>query len=205
MFLVGLTGGIASGKSTVGDLLENAGARVIDADQVAREVVAPGTKGLALVKAEFGKSVLDAEGSLSRGALAGVVFGDENKRKRLEAILHPLIRERSMKLFQEASSEIVVYQVPLLVEASVDYPFDLVVTVEAGAGQQIERLVETRGLSEQQASSRVQAQASEQQRVARADVRIDSSNSLEQLEKDVAALWLQIQQLSAKKGRDGAH
>jgi dephospho-CoA kinase len=205
MFLVGLTGGIASGKSTVGDLLENAGARVIDADQVAREVVAPGTKGLALVKAEFGKSVLDAEGSLSRGALAGVVFGDENKRKRLEAILHPLIRERSMKLFQEASSEIVVYQVPLLVEASVDYPFDLVVTVEAGARQQIERLVETRGLSEQQASSRVQAQASEQQRVARADVRIDSSNSLEQLEKDVAALWLQIQQLSAKKGRDGAH
>jgi dephospho-CoA kinase len=205
MFLVGLTGGIASGKSTVGDLLENAGARVIDADQVAREVVAPGTKGLALVKAEFGKSVLDAEGSLSRGALAGVVFGDENKRKRLEAILHPLIRERSMKLFQEASSEIVVYQVPLLVEASVDYPFDLVVTVEAGAGQQIERLVETRGLSEQQASSRVQAQASEQQRVARADVRIDSSNSLEQLEKDVAALWLQILQLSAKKGRDGAH
>jgi dephospho-CoA kinase len=110
-----------------------------------------------------------------------------------------------MKLFQEASSEIVVYQVPLLVEASVDYPFDLVVTVEAGARQQIERLVETRGLSEQQASSRVQAQASEQQRVARADVRIDSSNSLEQLEKDVAALWLQIQQLSAKKGRDGAH
>ena len=205
MFLVGLTGGIASGKSTVGDLLENAGARVIDADQVAREVVAPGTKGLALVKAEFGKSVLDAEGSLSRGALAGVVFGDENKRKRLEAILHPLIRERSMKLFQEASSEIVVYQIPLLVEASVDYPFDLVVTVEAGARQQIERLVETRGLSEQQASSRVQAQASEQQRVARADVRIDSSNSLEQLEKDVAALWLQIQQLSAKKGRDGAH
>ena len=205
MFLVGLTGGIASGKSTVGDLLENAGARVIDADQVAREVVAPGTKGLALVKAEFGKSVLDAEGSLSRGALAGVVFGDENKRKRLEAILHPLIRERSMKLFQEARSEIVVYQVPLLVEASVDYPFDLVVTVEAGARQQIERLVETRGLSEQQASSRVQAQASEQQRVARADVRIDSSNSLEQLEKDVAALWLQIQQLSAKKGRDGAH
>jgi dephospho-CoA kinase len=205
MFLVGLTGGIASGKSTVGDLLENAGARVIDADQVAREVVAPGTKGLALVKAEFGKSVLDAEGSLSRGALAGVVFGDENKRKRLEAILHPLIREKSMKLFQEASSEIVVYQVPLLVEASVDYPFDLVVTVEAGARQQIERLVETRGLSEQQASSRVQAQASEQQRVARADVRIDSSNSLEQLEKDVAALWLQIQQLSAKKGRDGAH
>jgi dephospho-CoA kinase len=157
------------------------------------------------VKAEFGKSVLDAEGSLSRGALAGVVFGDENKRKRLEAILHPLIRERSMKLFQEASSEIVVYQIPLLVEASVDYPFDLVVTVEAGARQQIERLVETRGLSEQQASSRVQAQASEQQRVARADVRIDSSNSLEQLEKDVAALWLQIQQLSAKKGRDGAH
>ena len=205
MFLVGLTGGIASGKSTVGDLLENAGARVIDADQVAREVVAPGTKGLALVKAEFGKSVLDAEGSLSRGALAGVVFGDKNKRKRLEAILHPLIREKSMKLFQEASSEIVVYQVPLLVEASVDYPFDLVVTVEAGAGQQIERLVETRGLSEQQASSRVQAQASEQQRVARADVRIDSSNSLEQLEKDVAALWLQILQLSAKKGRDGAH
>ena len=205
MYLVGLTGGIASGKSTVGDLLENAGARVIDADQVAREVVAPGTKGLALVKAEFGNSVLDAEGSLSRGALAGVVFGDENKRKRLEAILHPLIRERSMKLFQEASSEIVVYQVPLLVEASVDYPFDLVVTVEAGARQQIERLVETRGLSEQQASSRVQAQASEQQRVARADVRIDSSNSLEQLEKDVAALWLQIQQLSAKKGRDGAH
>lgn len=205
MFLVGITGGIASGKSTVGGLLGTFGAQVIDADQVARDVVAQGTKGLALVVAEFGKAVLDADGSLSRTALAGIVFSDQDKRKKLESILHPLIRERSMSLFQEASSEIVVYEVPLLVESDVDYPFDMVVTVEAGPKRQIQRLVETRGLSEQQASSRVQAQATEQQRVARADVRIDSSHSLAELEKDVADLWEEILKLSIKKGQNGAH
>ena len=189
MFLVGLTGGIASGKSTISTMLAKLGAEVIDADLVAREVVEPGTPGLKAVIAEFGQGVINPDGSLSRAALAEQVFADQAKRTKLEAILHPLIKQRTMQLIAQSKNAIVVYVVPLLVEAKVDYPFDLVITVESGIENQIQRLKDKRGLSEDEARSRIQAQASEDERVARSDVRLDGSVPVSKLEDEVSKLW----------------
>lgn len=198
MFLVGLTGGIASGKSSVAALLRDAGAETIDADQVAREVVEPGTYGLAQVVEVFGEAILNPDGSLSREKLAQLVFQDPNLRLKLEAILHPLIRSKTMALIEQSSKDVVIYQVPLLVEAKVDYPFDMIVTVEAGLDNQIKRLTGSRGLSEAQARQRIEAQASELQRVQASDYVIDSSGPKENLAAQVAKLWHQIE--SAAKG-----
>ncbi len=192
MFLVGLTGGIASGKSSVAALLRDAGAETIDADQVAREVVEPGTSGLAQVVEVFGEAILNPDGSLSREKLAQLVFQDSNLRLKLEAILHPLIRSKTMALIEQSSKDVVIYQVPLLVEAKVDYPFDMIVTVEAGLDNQIKRLTGSRGLSEAQARQRIEAQASELQRVQASDYVIDSSGPKENLAAQVAKLWHQI-------------
>ena len=189
MFLVGLTGGIASGKSTISTMLAKLGAEVIDADLVAREVVEPGTQGHIEVVAEFGQGVIQPDGSLSRAALAEQVFADQAKRTKLEAILHPLIKQRTMQLIAQSKNAIVVYVVPLLVEAKVDYPFDLVITVESGIENQIQRLKDKRGLSEDEARSRIQAQASEDERVARSDVRLDGSVPVSKLEDEVSKLW----------------
>ena len=189
MFLVGLTGGIASGKSTISTMLAKLGAEVIDADLVAREVVEPGTPGLKAVIAEFGQGIIQPDGSLSRPALAEQVFADQAKRTKLEAILHPLIKQRTMQLIAQSKNAIVVYVVPLLVEAKVDYPFDLVITVESGIENQIQRLKDKRGLSEDEARSRIQAQASEDERVARSDVRLDGSVPVSKLEDEVSKLW----------------
>lgn len=198
MFLVGLTGGIASGKSSVAALLRDAGAETIDADQVAREVVEPGTSGLAQVVEVFGEAILNPDGRLSREKLAQLVFQDPNLRLKLEAILHPLIRSKTMALIEQSSKDVVIYQVPLLVEAKVDYPFDMIVTVEAGLDNQIKRLTGSRGLSEAQARQRIEAQASELQRVQASDYVIDSSGPKENLAVQVAKLWHQIE--SAAKG-----
>jgi dephospho-CoA kinase len=198
MFLVGLTGGIASGKSSVAALLRDAGAETIDADQVAREVVEPGTSGLAQVVEVFGEAILNPDGRLSREKLAQLVFQDPNLRLKLEAILHPLIRSKTMALIEQSSKDVVIYQVPLLVEAKVDYPFDMIVTVEAGLDNQIKRLTGSRGLSEAQARQRIEAQASELQRVQASDYVIDSSGPKENLAAQVAKLWHQIE--SAAKG-----
>lgn len=200
MFLIGLTGGIASGKSTVARLLQAKGARVIDADVVAREVVEPGTEGLRRVTETFGSGVLNQDGTLSREALAKVAFSDDNKRLQLEAILHPLIKQRTLELIDSAVEDVVVYAVPLLVEANVDYPFDLVVTVEAGVENQIQRMVSGRSLSEADARARIAAQASSQERVARANVVIDSSGPIEQLSPQVDELWKAVQ--SKMQGKD---
>jgi dephospho-CoA kinase len=189
MFLVGLTGGIASGKSTISTMLAKLGAEVIDADLVAREVVEPGTPGLKAVIAEFGQGIIQPDGSLSRPALAEQVFADQAKRTKLEAILHPLIKHRTMQHISESKRSIVVYVVPLLVEAKVDYPFDLVITVESGIENQIQRLKDKRGLSEDEARSRIQAQASADERVARSDVRLDGSVPVSKLEDEVSKLW----------------
>ena len=203
MFLVGLTGGIASGKSTVASMLERLGAEIIDADIIAREVVEPGTDGLSKVVAAFGESVLQSDGSLSREALASVVFGDQEQRSRLEAILHPLIKERTSSRIATSSAAVVVYVVPLLVEANVDYPFDFVVTIESGVETQTQRLIESRGLTPDEAAARISSQATEAQRVARADVRVDGSVALTELETEVAKLWQLILQKAAKKAGDG--
>jgi dephospho-CoA kinase len=205
MFLVGLTGGIASGKSTISSMLKKLGAEVIDADLVAREVVEPGTPGLKEVVATFGSSVLESDGSLSRAALAELVFKDQLKRAQLESILHPLIRERTMSRIALSQKPVVVYVVPLLVEAKVDYPFDLIVTVEAGVETQTQRLISSRGMSREDAQSRIEAQATEAQRVARADVRLDGSLPLPQLKDEIHRLWDEIALRAKVKADDGKH
>jgi len=203
MFLVGLTGGIASGKSTVAAMLSKYDNEIIDADEIAREVVLPGTVGLSKVVAEFGPQILEEDGSLSRAKLAKLVFEDPKKRLTLEGILHPLIRARTLERISQSKSDIVIYIVPLLVEAKVDYPFDLVVTIEAGSENQIKRLVENRGMGTEDATARIAAQATEPERVARADVRIDGALSLTDLETEVSKLWNQIQALAEAKGHHG--
>jgi dephospho-CoA kinase len=199
VFLIGLTGGIASGKSTVAKLLASFGAETIDADQVARDVVVKGSIGLEAVVAAFGAGVLTADGELDRQALGRIVFADPAKRIALEAILHPLIKARTSKLFSESQSAIVVYAVPLLVEANVDYPFDMILTVEASEQIQLERILRSRGLSLSEAVARVGAQASRAQRADRADYVVDSSGTLAQLEAQVQLLWPKIEQAAKKK------
>lgn len=203
MFLVGLTGGIASGKSTVSAMLERLGAEVIDADLIAREVVEPGTQGLREVTLAFGESILNPDGSLSRETLASLVFGNQESRRILEAILHPLIKERSNGRIAASTAVVVVYVVPLLVEANVDYPFDLVVTIESGVETQTKRLIETRGLSLEAATDRINAQATEERRVERADVRLDGSLPLSDLEEDVSRLWQSIWSKAEQKAGNG--
>ena len=203
MFLVGLTGGIASGKSTVASMLGKYENEIIDADEIAREVVIPGSQGLQKIVTEFGPQVLNMDGTLSRAALATVVFNDTIRRAALEEILHPLIKTRTIEKIAQSDRDVVVYVVPLLVEAKVDYPFDLVATIEAGTETQTKRLVENRGMTPEDAASRISAQAPEAERVARADVRIDGSLDMADLEIAVSKLWSQIQILAEQKANHG--
>ena len=205
MFLIGLTGGIASGKSTVSRLLAEHGADVIDADLVAREVIEPGTIGFNSVLAKFGSGIVEDNGRISRESLAQIVFADSKKRLELEGILHPLIQARTLELIQNSTSDVVVYAVPLLVEAKVDYPFDLVVTVESGIENQIERLISDRGYSRQQAEARVEAQASSDERRARADIALENTGSIEELISQVSNLWRRVKELSEKKASRGSN
>ncbi|AIC47573.1 dephospho-CoA kinase [Rhodoluna lacicola] len=200
MYLVGLTGGIASGKSTVASAWVELGGIEIDADQLAREVVEPGTPGLAAVKAAFGDSVI-SNGALDRSALGQLVFANTDKRKQLEAIVHPLVRELAAKKIAELPNDsIVIYNVPLLVEAAVDLDFDKVVTVEAPSEKQIERLVSIRKMNREEAERRVAAQASPAQRANAADVILNSNQDLHLLLKDARRLWQQIEHEAAQRG-----
>ena len=203
MFLVGLTGGIASGKSTVANMLGKYENEIFDADKIAREVVIPGSQGLQKIVREFGPQVLNKDGTLSRNALATIVFNDPTRRAALEEILHPLIKTRTLEKIAQSHSDVVVYVVPLLVEAKVDYPFDLVATIEAGTETQTKRLVENRGMTPEDAAARIAAQASEAERVARADVRIDGSLDMADLEIAVSKLWSRIQILAEQKANHG--
>jgi len=205
VFLIALTGGIASGKSTVAKRLVELGAQEIDADLVAREVVLPGSKGLAKVVEHFGSSVLKQDGSLNRERLGKLVFDDPKQRLELEEILHPLIRARTAELIAESSAEVVVYSVPLLVESGVNHDFDMVITVEAGPENQIDRLVKSRALTTEQARQRVEAQASASQRKAVADAVIDSSGSKEQTQEQVNNIWTQILEQASRKAKRGSH
>jgi dephospho-CoA kinase len=203
MYLIGLTGGIAAGKSTVAKRWAEHGAIEIDADQVAREVVEPGTVGLNSIVEHFGADVLTASGDLDRKELARQIFSDSNKRELLNSILHPLIRERTKLLLAELPNDsIVVYNVPLLVEASVDHSFDLVVTVEAPEEEQIRRLVQTRGLTETEARNRIVAQAKPIERAARADRILNSNQDINLLLRDTDALWREILKLSTSKSAE---
>jgi len=193
MVEVGLTGGIGSGKSEVARLLASYGAVVIDADVLAREVVQPGTPGLAKIVEEFGAEVLRGDGSLDREKLAALVFDDEAARSRLNAVVHPLVAARTVELKAETDEDaVVVYDVPLLVEAGLATMYDLVVVVDAPPDTQLARLRFRRGMTEEAARARVAVQATRDQRLAAADVVIDNSGSLDELEAQVRELWEEL-------------
>jgi dephospho-CoA kinase len=197
--LIALTGGIASGKSTVAARLAEHGAVVVDADQSAREVVEPGTPALKAIAQRFGPSVIQSDGSLDRAALGAIVFADQASRLALNAIVHPAVWQRALELFSEISARdpnaIIVYDVPLLVEAASGRPlhFDRVVVVHAPVQERIRRLVELRGFSEQDAAARVNAQAADDERLAVADVVINATGSLEETLRQADELWYSLQ------------
>jgi dephospho-CoA kinase len=187
-----LTGGVGSGKSTVGDLLADLGAVRIDADQVSREVVAAGTPGLAAVVARFGPNVLGADGSLDRPALAAIVFDDDRARTDLNAIVHPLVAQRSGELMAAAGPDaIVVYEVPLLVETGRGDEFDGVIVVQAPLDLRLARLA-ARGLPQAQARARIAAQATDEQRRAIADEVVVNDSDRADLARAVEALWQRL-------------
>jgi dephospho-CoA kinase len=186
---IGLTGGIGSGKSTVSALLAALGAVIVDADRIAREVVEPGTPGLARVAETFGEQVLAADGSLDRAALAAVVFADPEARRQLDGIVHPLVRARASDLAAAAPPDaVVVNDVPLLVETGQASSYDLVLVVEADPETRVSRLVQ-RGLTAEDARARMEAQASDGQRRAVADVVLDNSGTPEELAEQVDRFW----------------
>ena len=190
MIKVGLTGGVGSGKSQAAQLLADRGAVVVDADRLAREVVAPGTPGLRRVIEVFGDDVLDTDGALDRPAMAALVFGDAQARARLEAIVHPLVGARAAELMAAAAVDaVVVYDVPLLVERANAAGYDLVVVVDASDDVRIDRLVRLRGWTEADARARMSAQAGREDRLAVADVVLANDGTLEELTEQVDALW----------------
>jgi dephospho-CoA kinase len=187
---VGLTGGIGAGKSAVAQRLVARGAVLVDADRLAREVVAAGTDGQAAVVAAFGPEVLGPDGELDRPALGARVFGDEAARRRLEGIIHPRVRARTAELTAAAApSAIVVNDVPLLVETGLTASYHLVVVVDAEPAVRIRRLVQTRGMSEEQAAARIAAQADDAVRRDAADVVLANNGGLEELDARVERLW----------------
>jgi dephospho-CoA kinase len=187
---VGLTGGIGSGKSEVSRRLRELGAVVIDADVLAREVVAPGTDGLGEVVEQFGIGVLTADGALDRPALGALVFGDDEARKRLEAIIHPRVRARAAEIEAEAAPDaVVVHDIPLLVETGQADRFDLVVVVDVPPDVQLARLTGARGMTADEAQSRIASQAIRQDRLAAADLVIDNGGTLDELDDRVGEVW----------------
>ncbi len=203
VYLIGLTGGIASGKSVFATRLEQLGAVRVDADRLARDVVAPGTPGLAAIARRFGAGVIAPDGSLDRPALGALIFSDPDARIALNGITHPAIRRLSARLFTEAAERdpdaVVVYDVPLLAEASAErdyHGFDLIVVVDASAETRLRRLVELRGLSREKAIHRLNSQATDAERLAIADVVIDANGTLEQTLAQADTLWNQLRSRS---------
>ena len=189
MLSIGLTGGIGSGKSTVSGLLAARGAVIVDADRIAREVVEPGTPGLAAVVAAFGDGVVGPDGGLDRPALAAVVFADPAARARLDGIVHPLVRARATELAAAAPADaVVVHDIPLLVETGQAGRYELVLVVRADPEVRVARLVQ-RGLTEPDARARIAAQATDEQRAAVADVVLDNSGTREELAARVDRFW----------------
>lgn len=196
MLRIGLTGGIASGKSEALRRFAELGAVAIDHDVLAREVVAPGTVGLDAVVAEFGEEVLRPDGELDRPALGRIVFADDDARERLNAIVHPEVRrvaaEREAKAAATAPDVVVVHDIPLLVEVGQADRFHVLVVVDAPADLRLRRLVEGRGLSEDEARGRIAAQVDDDVRRAAADVVLDGTGTPEELREQVDALWERI-------------
>ena len=190
---VGLTGGIASGKSTVSAILAELGAVVIDADAIAREVVAQGTPGLEAVVAEFGPGLLTPGGDLDRPAMGALVFADAGARKRLEAIIHPLVHRRSAELEAAAEADaVVVHDIPLLAEVGRAGSFDAVIVVDAPTEVQVARMVGDRGWTREDAESRIAAQASREDRLSIATHVVDNTGSLDDLRRRVEDVYAEL-------------
>jgi dephospho-CoA kinase len=197
--MIGLTGGIGSGKSEVSKRLAARGAVVIDADKIAREVVEPGTPGLARVVAAFGEEMLRPDGSLDRERLGGVVFADSEKLAALNSIVHPLVGERVAELQHQAADDaIVVYDVPLLAENNLAPMYDVVIVVDAADEVRVRRLAEHRGMAEADAKARIAAQAGREERLAVADVVIPNEGALDELDARVSEVW---EELAARAAR----
>jgi dephospho-CoA kinase len=193
MLKVGLTGGIGAGKSEVSRLLVECGAVLIDADRIAREVVAPGTPGLAEVVAAFGTDVLAPDGSLDRPKLGSIVFADPEKLAVLNKIVHPLVGARSRELEEAAAEDsVVVHDVPLLRENGLAPLYDLVIVVDANPETQLDRLLRLRGMTEEDARARMAAQATREQRREIADIIIDNDVPLEELRQRVKDVWAEL-------------
>ena len=200
MLKVGLTGGIGAGKSEVSRRLGALGAVVVDADLIAREVVAPGTDGLAAVVAEFGPGVLLPDGALDRPKLGSVVFADPARLAALNAIVHPLVGRRSAELEGRAGdADVVVHDVPLLTENKLSFRYDLVVVVDAADDTRLRRLVELRGMAKDEARARMAAQSTREERLAIADLVIDNDGPLERLAPQVDALWAELSRRAAAR------
>ncbi|WP_097963509.1 dephospho-CoA kinase [Streptomyces sp. or20] len=200
MLKVGLTGGIGAGKSEVSRLLVKYGAVLIDSDRIAREVVEPGTPGLAAVVEEFGPGVLTAEGTLDRPALGALVFADAGRLAALNAIVHPLVGARAAELERAAPEDaVVVHDVPLLTENGLAPLYDLVVVVDATAETQLDRLVTLRGMTESDARARMAAQATRDRRRAVADLIVDNDGPLEALEPQVRTVWDELARRAAAR------
>ncbi len=187
---VGLTGGVASGKSTVSAILRDLGAVVVDADALAREVVEPGTPGLAAVVAEFGPGILADDGILDRAALGALVFADPERRAALEAIIHPLVRARAAEIEQSVPEGVlVVHDIPLLVETGQSGDFDAVIVVDVPEDVQVRRAARDRGWTEAEARSRVEAQAPRTERLAAATYVVDNTGTFEDLRHRVTEVF----------------
>lgn len=198
MYLVGLTGGIGSGKSTVARLLDERGAVVIDADRIAREVVEPGTEGLAAVVERFGEDILDPAGRMDRAAVAEIAFSDDQAREDLNAIIHPRVRQRIAERLGEIAADerernrIVVLDVPLLVEGGGDHGYEDVLVVTAPEEVRVRRLEEDRGMDPDDVRARISSQASDEERLAVATHVIDNAGTMDELERQVDEVYAEL-------------
>ncbi|MET4659026.1 dephospho-CoA kinase [Streptomyces sp. PvP037] len=200
MLKVGLTGGIGAGKSEVSRLLVGHGAVLIDADRIAREVVEPGTPGLAAVVDAFGEEILTADGALDRPKLGSLVFADPEQLAVLNAIVHPLVGARSRELEEAAAVDaVVVHDVPLLTENGLAPLYDLVIVVDASPETQLDRLVDRRGMTAQDARARMAAQATREERRAIADIVIDNDVPLDVLRRRVEDVWSQLEDRASRR------
>ena len=192
MLRIGLSGGIGAGKSTVSSTFGDLGGVVVDGDVISREVVEPGTEGLAKLVEAFGEEILSDDGSLNRPALAAIAFSDDEKRQTLNGIVHPLVADRRSELIAAAGDDaVIVEDIPLLVESGMAPMFPLVVIVNAEEDLRVKRLIEHRGFTEEDARARIAAQATEEQRRAVADVWLDNSGSTQELVEQARTLWKQ--------------
>ncbi len=204
MLRIGLTGGIGSGKSEVSRRLAARGAVILDADAASRAVVEPGTPGLARIAEAFGAGVIGPDGALNRERLGGIVFADPAQRARLNEIVHPLVRDWMQAGERAVAGSgrdglVVVHDVPLLAEGGRRGDFDLIVVVDVPAELQVERLVSQRGMAADQARARMAAQATREQRLAAADIVIDNSGSLEDLDRRVAGVWAELERRASAR------